>query len=75
MGGLREVLGTVGGSATGTLVGLMLGCGLFCIWWSAWVPAPRVAAAPRVTLGDRLRDELVQAGYDSVGPRSLVGSC
>ncbi|GAA2739226.1 type II secretion system F family protein [Pedococcus aerophilus] len=75
MGGLGDVVAAVGGSATGTLVGLLLGCGLFCIWWSAWVPAPRVDAAPRVTVSDRLRDELVQAGYDSVGPRSLVSAC
>ncbi len=75
MGEVRALLGAVGGSATGTLVGLLLGCGLFCIWWSAWVPEPRVAAAPRVSLADRLRDELVQAGYDTVGPRSLVSAC
>jgi tight adherence protein B len=75
MGDVRELLGAVGGSATGTLLGLVLGCGLFCVWWAAWVPAPRVAASPRVTVSDRLRDELVQAGYDSVGPRSLVSAC
>lgn len=75
MRGVRELIGAVGGSATGTILGLALGCGLFCVWWSAWVPAPRVDVAPRVTLGERLRDQLVQAGYESVGPRSLVSAC
>ncbi|MDR6862170.1 type II secretion system F family protein [Phycicoccus sp. 3266] len=61
---------------TGILVGLLLGCGLFCVWWSMWVPSEPVRPGPRrTTLGDRLRDELVQAGYESVGPRSLVTGC
>ena len=60
----------------GILLGLLLGCGVFCIWWSAWVPAPRPeAVARRASLTDRLRDELVQAGYESTGPRVLVSAC
>jgi tight adherence protein B len=60
---------------TGILIGLLLGCGLFCLWWSAWVPDPKPAGPRRVSLMDRLRDQLVQAGYHSVGPRSLVAAC
>lgn len=60
---------------TGFVVGLLLGCGLFCVWWSAWVPEPPSTTPRRVSLMDRLRDELVQAGYQSVGPRSLVAAC
>ena len=60
---------------TGIVVGLLLGCGLFCLWWSAWVPQPKQSGPRRTSLMDRLRDELVQAGYQSVGPRSLVVAC
>ena len=60
---------------TGLVVGVLLGCGLFCIWWSAWVPAtPDPGRANRVTILDRLRDQLVQAGYESMGPRSLLAA-
>ena len=59
----------------GILLGLLLGCGVFCIWWSAWVPGPRREAARRATLTDRLRDELVQAGYESTGPAVLLSAC
>jgi tight adherence protein B len=59
----------------GILLGLLLGCGVFCIWWSAWVPGPRREGARRTTLTDRLRDELVQAGYESTGPRVLLSAC
>lgn len=59
----------------GFVIGLLLGCGLFCLWWSAWLPEPTPTRQPRVSLMDRLHDELVQAGYQSVGPRSLVVVC
>lgn len=59
----------------GIVVGLLLGCGLFCVWWSSWVPEPKHAGPRRASVVDRLRDELVQAGYQSVGPRSLVMAC
>ena len=59
----------------GIVIGLLLGCGLFCLWWSAWVPQPKQSGPRRTSLMDRLRDELVQAGYQSVGPRSLVVAC
>lgn len=60
---------------TGLLVGLLLGCGLFCIWWSAWVPEPHRERPRRVTVVDRLQDQLVQAGYESMGPRTLLSAC
>jgi len=55
-------------------VGLVLGIGLFCIWWSFW-PRQEPSDAPRKTgLASRLSDELAQAGYDAVTPRSLLGA-
>jgi tight adherence protein B len=60
----------------GLLLGLALGTGLFCIWWSCWVPGE--AATPRRKRGgliDRLQDELVQAGYEGMGPRGLLTAC
>jgi tight adherence protein B len=54
------------------VVGLLLGAGTFCIWWSAWVPVARPTTARRPALGDRLRDQLVQAGFETVGPRTVV---
>ena len=61
---------------TGVLVGLLLGGGLFCIWWSWWLPQPAPRGpSTRVTMTDRLRDQLVQAGYDTMGPRALLGAC
>ena len=60
---------------TGVGVGLILGIGLFCIWWSFW-PRQEPSGAPRKAgLASRLSDELAQAGYDAVTPRSLLGAC
>ncbi|HYO18771.1 MAG TPA: type II secretion system F family protein [Dermatophilaceae bacterium] len=59
----------------GVGLGLVLGIGLFCIWWSFW-PRPESAGPPRrAGLVSRLSDELAQAGYDAVTPRSLLGAC
>ena len=59
---------------TGVGVGLVLGIGLFCIWWSFW-PRQEPSGAPREAgLASRLSDELAQAGYDAVTPRSLLGA-
>ena len=59
---------------TGVGVGLILGIGLFCIWWSFW-PRQEPSGAPRKAgLTSRLSDELAQAGYDAVTPRSLLGA-
>lgn len=61
----------------GTLVGIGLGAGLFLVWWSAWVPAPRPAtvAATGPTWTSRLQDELRQADMAGVGPRALLLTC
>lgn len=58
---------------SGVAVGLLLGTGLFCLWWSCWVPAEQ-DSVPRFSAGDRLRDQLVQAGYESLGPRALASA-
>ena len=55
-------------------VGALLGAGVFCIWWSFW---PRETRRPssRVGLSSRLSDQLAQAGFDTLTPRSLVAAC
>jgi tight adherence protein B len=54
---------------------LVLGIGLFCIWWSFW-PRQEPSEVPRKAgLATRLTDELAQAGYDAMTPRSLLGAC
>lgn len=59
---------------TGPLLGLAFGMGLFCVWWSAWVPtAPRWSGPAARTR--RLREDLAQAGFDTVRPRALVAVC
>lgn len=58
----------------GVGLGLLLGTGLFFVWWSAWVPLPG-RRAPGLRIRHRLRDELVQAGYPSVRPRTLLAAC
>ena len=61
---------------TGRLLGLLLGIGLFLIWWSFWVPAPR---EPRVARPSgplvRLSDEIVQAGFAGLSVRTLLAAC
>jgi tight adherence protein B len=61
----------------GVGLGLVLGIGLFCIWWSLWPrDEPSASSVPRkVSLVSRLSDELAQAGFDAVTPRSLLGAC
>lgn len=58
----------------GVLVGFLAGLGLFCIWWSCWVPAP---PRPRRAGGalDRARDTLAQAGMPAVSPAALAAGC
>lgn len=61
---------------TGVGLGLALGTGLFLVWWSCWVPAPRTEVrAGRTGPLDRLRDELVQAGFAGLSVRSLLALC
>ncbi len=61
---------------TGVLLGLTLGLGMFLVWWSCWVPAPRREAdARRPGPLDRLRDEVVQAGFAGLSVRTLLAGC
>jgi tight adherence protein B len=60
---------------SGIIVGLLLGCGLFCLWWAWWVPDAAPRARGRVTVTSRVRDQLAQAGYQTLGPRGLVAVC
>ena len=60
---------------TGLLLGLTLGAGLFLVWWSCWVPAPRPARSRRPGPSARFGDELVQAGFAGLSPRTLLASC
>ena len=60
---------------SGIVVGLLLGCGLFCVWWACWVPDATPRAARRVSLVGRTRDQLAQAGYETLGPRGLLAAC
>ncbi len=55
-------------------VGALLGAGVFCLWWSFW---PRETRRPssRVGLSSRLSDQLAQAGFDTLTPRSLLAAC
>jgi tight adherence protein B len=59
---------------TGFGLGALLGAGVFCIWWSFW---PRVPRRPRSRIGPlvRLSDQLAQAGFDTLTPRSLLTAC
>jgi len=58
------------------MVGLLLGVGVFCIWWSFWLPdADATPPVRRPGLADRLQDDLVQAGYDGMRPRTLLVAC
>jgi tight adherence protein B len=59
----------------GVGIGLVLGIGLFCIWWSFWPRQESTGLPRRAGLTTRLSDELAQAGYEVLTPRSLLGAC
>ncbi len=59
----------------GVGLGLVLGLGLFFIWWSFWPPQEASGAPRKAGVVSRLSDELAQAGFDAVTPRSLLGAC
>lgn len=58
----------------GLLLGLVAGLGIFCVWWSCWVPGPRPARRRR-RWAEGLEDALVQAGVRSVSVGSLAALC
>jgi tight adherence protein B len=49
--------------------------GLLCVWWSFWPPQESSGVRSGPGPLSRLSDELAQAGYDAVTPRSLLGAC
>jgi len=53
-------------------IGLLLGVGLFCIYWSFWPRPERTPRARRAGIRERLRDELVQAGFDGLTPGHVI---
>jgi tight adherence protein B len=60
---------------TGLLLGLLLGVGLFLVWWSCWVPPEQpVVRTRRAGPLDRLSDEIVQAGFQGLSVRTLLGA-
>jgi len=65
----------------GAALGLLLGTGLFLVWWSCWTPdpppvgPPHEDGRPRHGVLTRLRDELVQAGAESVSVAALAWTC
>jgi len=59
----------------GVGLGLLLGLGLFFIWWSFWPRSESSGARRQLGLFSRLSDELAQAGFDAMTPRSLLGVC
>ena len=59
-------------SLAGALCGLGLGCGAFLIWWSMWEQEGAVPRPGRLSRGmDRLRDDLIKVGLDSVPPAAV----
>ncbi|MEP7035020.1 MAG: type II secretion system F family protein [Actinomycetota bacterium] len=59
----------------GVGLGLVLGLGLFLVWWSFWPRGESAGTSRRSGLVSRLSDELAQAGFDVVTPRSLLVAC
>lgn len=53
-------------------IGLLFGIGVLCLYWSMWPLPPRVVHVGRTGRRQRLRDELVQAGFDTVGVGQLL---
>lgn len=60
---------------SGSVIGLTFGLGLFCLWWSCWPRTEQRVDPHKVTVADRLRDDLAQAGWAriSVARLGIVG--
>ncbi|MFI7586693.1 type II secretion system F family protein [Spongisporangium articulatum] len=54
----------------GLLLGMTLGAGLFCVWWSCWVPSARDPRGPS-PLRRRVEDTLRTAGVSSASSSGL----
>jgi tight adherence protein B len=58
---------------TALAVGLLFGIGVLFLYWSMWPMSPRiVTSARRAGPRQRMRDELVQAGFDTVSVGQLM---
>ena len=56
----------------GAFLGLVAGLGLLSIWWSLWEQEGAVPRPGRLSRGmDRLRDDLIKVGLDSVPPAAV----
>ncbi|HOF62877.1 MAG TPA: type II secretion system F family protein [Dermatophilaceae bacterium] len=53
-------------------IGLLFGIGVLCLFWSLWPMPSRATAGVRAGRRQRLRDELVQAGFDTVSVGQLM---
>lgn len=53
-------------------IGLLFGLGVFCVYWSWWPRTEPTRRTRRPGLRDRLRDELVQAGFESLTPGHVL---
>lgn len=53
-------------------IGLVFGLGVFCLYWSWWPRTPTTVARRRPSWRERLADQLVQAGFESVSVAQLV---
>jgi tight adherence protein B len=54
----------------GVIIGLTSGAGLFCIWWSFWIPGPTASSGFGPTT--RARAVLAQADLASLSPQALA---
>ncbi len=52
-------------------IGLLLGVGLFCIYWSCW-PRTRTLRPRRPGIRERMGDQIVQAGFESISVAQVV---
>lgn len=58
----------------GAFIGLVTGLGLLAIWWSLWENEDRQSRRHLLSnLMDRLRDDLIRVGLDSVPPIAVPG--
>lgn len=57
-----------------TVIPLIFGAGLFCIWWSFWPREDAPKKSTRVSVRDRLADEVVQSRINGLTATRLLWS-